>query len=128
MYVCPVSDDKTLEVLKTAQSILHERGWHIRFSAGSGGKLNIRSAISAACSEVVANRGDWHPAYRKAVATLSLFLKDGVQSWEFGTHGSPPRRRTEAEVFDLFRKVITKLESHEKKDSRKPAGAKRTPV
>lgn len=128
MYVCPVSDDKNLEVLKAAESILHDRGWHFRFSAGSGGKLNIRSAISAACSQVAISSGDWHPAYRKAVATLSLFLKDGVQSWEFGTHGSPPRRRTEAEVFDLFRKVITKLEKNENKDSRQPARSKRTPV
>lgn len=111
--------DYTLEVLKTADAILHDRGWHHLFSAGAGGKLNIRSAISAACTKVVRNNSEWHPAYRQAVKTLSLYLKDGVSSWEFGTHSQQPRRRTEQEVFELFSNVIARLESENVRKNRR---------
>lgn len=76
--------------------------------------MNIRSAVSAACTELVA--GDkWHLAYQEAMATLTNHLQDGVMSWEFGTHASKPRRRTEQEVFDMFDKLIRRLESRDKR-------------
>lgn len=108
-----MGDRIVLDVLVAAEKILRERGWHYRFSSGSNGKLNIRSAISAACSQVVADNGDWYPAYLGAVKVLSGYLKDGLSSWEFGTHQANPRMRTEDEVFDLFRKVISGWEFHE---------------
>lgn len=107
-------DNQVLTVLRAAEKILHERGWDYRFSHGAGSRLNIRSAISAACSQVIVKNGDWRPAYIKSVRVLSEYLDDGVSSWEFGTHQSKPRMRTEEEVFDLFRKVISGLEFDEK--------------
>lgn len=105
--------DITLPVLERTRDILQERGWQHRFSSGKGGSLNIRSAISAACSDLALDAHEWYVAYRSAVKTLSLFLKDGVSSWEFGTHASQPRMRTESEVFELFDKVITRLDDDE---------------
>lgn len=77
--------------------------------------MNIRSAVSAACSRLVINNAEWHVEYMAAINTLSAFLKDGVQSWEFGTHASRPRMRTEAEVLEMFTSVIDRLERNESK-------------
>ena len=107
--------DITLSVLKRSREMLQERGWTYRFSSGKNSSLNIRSAISASCHELAPNAGDWYVAYRSSVATLVLFLKDGIQSWEFGTHASRPRMRQEHEVMEMLDKVIKRLESREEK-------------
>lgn len=104
----------TLPILKRASQILKKRGWKTG-SFEVDGPLNIRSAISIACGELATTEQGVYVNYCRAVATLSLFLKDGVTSWEFGTHASKPRPRKESEVFELFDKVIGKLESHEEK-------------
>ena len=107
--------DITLPILKRTREILHERGWKPRYSAADGGPINIRSAVSIACREIAKTEREWYVGYCRAVATLSAVLKDGVTSWEFGTHASKPRFRKETEVFELFDKVIGKLESYEEK-------------
>lgn len=107
--------DLILAVVKQAQAILHARGWQTRYSSGADSKLNIRSAISAACTQLATSDTQWHTAYRGAIATISAFLKDGVTSWEFGTHASAPRRRDEREVFAMFDKLVQRLESGEEK-------------
>lgn len=106
--------DITLSVIKRARDLLRKRGWRYTFSSGKNSSLNIRSAISAACRELAPSDRAWYEAYKQATAELSAFLKDGIQSWEFGTHASSPRLRQEHEVFELFDKVIVRLESREK--------------
>lgn len=107
--------DITLPVLIRTREILRERGWQVRYSAADGGPINIRSAISIACREIAKTEHEWYLGYRRAVSTLALFLKDGVTSWEFGTHASKPRFRKDTEIFELFDKVIGKLEAHDEK-------------
>lgn len=113
--------DITLPVLKRTREILRQRGWQQRYSAADDGPINIRSAISIACREIAKTERAWYVGYCRSVSTLSLFLKDGVTSWEFGTHASKPRFRKPAEVFELFDKVIGKLESHEEKSHARSA-------
>lgn len=105
----------TLPVLQRARAILRQRGWACRFSAADDGAINIRSAISIACREIAASDKEWYSGYLSSVATLRNFLDDGVTSWEFGTHASKPRPRQEDEVFQVFDKVIARLESDEAK-------------
>lgn len=105
----------TKEILTYARKLLLDRGWDYRYSSGPGSRMNLRSAISAACSRFVTDNAKWHVEYMAAINTLSAFVKDGVQSWEFGTHASKPRLRTEAEVMEMLTQVIDRLERNENK-------------
>lgn len=105
----------TKDILIHARKLLLDRGWDYRYSSGPGSRMNLRSAISAACSRFVLDNAKWHVEYMDAINTLSAYLKDGVQSWEFGTHASKPRLRTEAEVMEMLTQVIDRLERNENK-------------
>lgn len=107
--------DITIPVLKRTREILRKRGWNKKYINSVDGALNIRAAIAMACREIAETERQEYVSYCRAVSTLSLFLKDGVTSWEFGTHARKSRPRKEQEVFELFDKVIEKLESGEKR-------------
>lgn len=86
--------------------------------------MNIRSAVSAATTHLVLENSQWTAEYVAAINALSARAKDGVQSWEFGTHANKPRKRTEAEVLQLFTDTIEGLDTRAQKSVRAGAGAK----
>lgn len=101
---------QTRTVLVYALELIHRRGWTVRFSNGPQSPLNIRCAISAACTDLC-SQGDWHSQYTDTVACLEAHLKAGVIAWEFGTTGKPSRPRTHAEVESMLTEVIERLEN-----------------
>jgi hypothetical protein len=102
----------TLDTLKRTLEIIQERGWSPLWSQGPTTPLNIRSAVSYACSELfgeeqVALR---YRAYRDATDILSKHLEAGIIAWEFGPPSSKVRRRKQSEVEAMLTEVIARLE------------------
>lgn len=102
----------TLEVLRRTLALIQERGWTYQYTSDSVGPLNIRSALTMACTELCDDQ-NWYATYGYAVSVITRFNRDGVMSWEFGTHASKPRRRTQAEVEKVLSAVIDQMEKHE---------------
>ena len=98
-----MSNARTAAVLRDARDLITERGWTAVWPRKTHA-LSIRSAI------ILAADGN-SATYCDAVNAWRDIVKDGVMSWEFGTHADPPRRRTQEEVVKMLNKVIRRLES-----------------
>lgn len=101
---------QTRTVLVHALEEISKRGWTVRFSSGPDSSLNLRSAISAACSDLTCNNSEWYQQYLAAIRCVESHLKDGVTSWEFGTHANKPRPRVQSEVEQMLTELIERLE------------------
>jgi len=80
--------------------------------------LNLRSAISLACTELVGNapRKEWYELYLDAVHAISSVLKGGITYWEFTV-------KVPTQVDTMLTEVINRLENGAIKPraSRRPA-------
>jgi hypothetical protein len=96
------------EAIGRTLEILQERGWSRKWSSGKGSTLNIRSAISVACTDLAGSQPStqWSDLYINSVDVLTQHLKKGVTDWEF-TVKSP------AEVEQMLATVIIRLENDE---------------
>lgn len=100
------------DVVQRTLEIIQKRGWTYKFSSDPAGPLNVRSALSAACTQLCVPH-EWYPTYAMGVAAIHKHLGDGLMSWEFGTHADAPRPRTQHEVEQMLTKVINQWEKYE---------------
>jgi hypothetical protein len=103
----------TSDIIRHALATIRERGWTYQYSAGPGKPLNIRSAVSLACTKLC-EENQWHKTYIAAIKSISELTDDGVLSyWEFGAPTSKKPRRKQAEVERLLVQAIERWEKHE---------------
>jgi len=100
----------TEDVLRRVLELLQQRGWTVKFSNGPDTPLNLRCAISCAAREMTGgNSSEWNRLYVQTTQLLHDHLKDGISSWEFGTHADPPRRRRQAEVESMLSELLGRI-------------------
>ena len=97
-----------LAVLRRVLIILQERGWAPLWSIDKRGPLNLRCAVSVACSDLVGDgvSKQWYDLYLDTTDVLRQCLHNGIISWE-GMVKAP------AEVEKMLIEVITRLENDE---------------
>lgn len=72
------------DILITARDILRERQWCRSWSYGQSSPLNLRSAVSLACTKQVGgSHAEWYECYLDAIHALTHALGRGITEWEF---------------------------------------------
>lgn len=107
MLGCGVTETiDRVAVLRRALEILQDRGWASRWSQDNDGPLNIRCAISKACSELVGyDQGRlWYDCYLDSVHGVATYLKRGIIDWE-------AKVKAPVEVEVMLTEVINRLEN-----------------
>lgn len=109
-----------LDVARRTLDIIRERGWCYKFSAHSGSPLNLRSAVSRACTQLC-TEDIWHATYALTIKEIRDEIQrgipedqqQGVIDWEFGSRSTKKPTRTQAEVEAVLEQVIQRLERDE---------------
>jgi hypothetical protein len=80
-----VTEIQPIAVLSRTLDIIRERGWTAQWSSGPGTPLNIRSAVSLACTDLVgtAPNHEWYELYRATCHAIGEYLSEGIIAWEF---------------------------------------------
>jgi hypothetical protein len=95
-----------IDIIRRAQQIIGGRGWSMKMSTDNSSPLNLRSAISRACTELVgtAPRPQWYELYLDAVHAIGAHLQHGLTDWEF-------KVKKTSEVEAMLTEVINRLEN-----------------
>ena len=107
--------DTTLPVLRTALTLLQERGWtqhYSSYSAEHDGPINIRTALSLAVADL---KFDEHnAAYISAAQALTVELGSGIADWENGVvpERGPRRPRYHDEVVATLTVILREMETN----------------
>lgn len=101
-----IKADRVAVVRRTLE-IIQQRGWVNKMSTDSASPLNVRSAIAAACTQLIghAARREWYDGYLDAVHACNTVLKKGITYWEFDV-------KSPAEVEAMLIEVIDRLEKN----------------
>lgn len=112
-----VTGEPTVEaVLRRVLEVIRERGWTTSWSVGPGTPLNLRSAISVACTDVAGGpAAQWHHLYLDTVDILMQHLHNGILYWEYTA-------KSQAKVERMLTDVIARLESDEIHPRRRDRG------
>jgi hypothetical protein len=107
-----------IDTLTRARDIIAERGWGPYWSTDDHSRLNIRSAVAKAASELVgmSDALAWYNCYLDAVHAIGSHLSAGVLDWE-------SKVRQPAEVEAMLSQVINRLEN----DDIKPRASRSLP-
>lgn len=107
-----------IDALRRTLQIIQERGWAISVSTDTTSPLNLRSAISRACTDLLglAPRREWYDLYLDCVHAIGTALGAGLTDWEF-------KVKTTSEVEAMLSEVINRLEN----DDIKPRASRSRP-
>jgi hypothetical protein len=100
-----VSQTDPKAILSRTLDIIRERGWSADWSNGPGTPLNIRSAISVACTDLVglAPHPDWTKAYHSTVTVVMNHIGTGITNWEY--------TKTHAQIEAMLTEILNRLEA-----------------
>jgi len=109
-----------ITVIRRALELIQDRGWTTMMSTSDTSALNIRSAISRACTDQIGSgpHRQWYEAYLDAVHAIANALGEGITDWEF-------RVKASSEVEAMLTEVIKRLENGDiesRASRRRPSG------